>query len=328
MSAKDDILPLLWETLQRLLFAVVMSLQGIITNIIHSRIGTLLFYSFFHAVLSGFSPSPLPCPCFPLPRCLVRASPFLATSADLHPYILAPKFVTVAPANSDGVPVTMEILSILRSLAFVSTRFGYSAFQEYNFVYLSSIDILSFSIPQSITFIKRHIPSLGQHPNHIPLEHTPDHGHPAIKADTLFFLDTLEYFVPILPREDLFSLTSMVQEYLSPEKGRDKKVLESAHSVYLAILARGDVSLSQERYIQIIYSVLPPVSSYLHFVSYASVLCLSSACPLSCPNVVLPPRPLRTTSPPRLQYPTQTLPLPSLKQPNPLSTNPDSRTDS
>jgi hypothetical protein len=212
----------------------------------------------------------------------------------------------------------MEILSILRSLAFVSTRFGYSAFQEYNFVYLSSIDILSSHIPQSITFIKRHIPPspAGQHPDHIPSrEHTPDHGHPAFKADTLFFLDTLEYFVPILPREDLFSLTSMVQEYLSPEKGREKKVLESAHSVYLAILARGDISLSQERYIKIIYSVLPPnilLSPFRILCRVSSacllpVLCLSSACPNGSPSPT--PSPHDKSASPSVPYSNSPPPL-------------------
>src|SRR5947209_9896911 len=58
---------------------------------------------------------------------------------------------TIALANLDGVPVTMEILEILRCLAFVSTRFGYSAFQEYNFVYLSSIDILASHPTQTLT---------------------------------------------------------------------------------------------------------------------------------------------------------------------------------
>src|SRR5579862_5507551 len=159
MSAKDDILPILWETLQRLLFAVVMSLQGIITNIMHSRIGTFSL-PHYHFLISGL--------------------PF---------YTQLRRFPI---ANLDGVPVTMEILEILRCLAFVSTRFGYSAFQEYNFVYLSSIDILASQPSETMTFIQRHIPLRPSAPQTPSTPHTPFSAritHPAVKADTLFFLD-------------------------------------------------------------------------------------------------------------------------------------------
>lgn len=36
LSAKTDIQPILWENLKTTLFAIVMSLQGVITNIMHS----------------------------------------------------------------------------------------------------------------------------------------------------------------------------------------------------------------------------------------------------------------------------------------------------
>ena len=61
--------------------------------------------------------------------------------------------------------------------------------------------------------------------------------------------------MPILPRQEIPPLVPIVQGFLSPEKDREKKHLESAHSVYLAILARGDITLPLEHYIQTIYSV-------------------------------------------------------------------------
>ena len=164
----------------------------------------------------------------------------------------------------DGVTTTMEILEILRCFAFVSTRFGYSAFSEYNFVYLSSIDILSSAIPQTTTFIQKHIPppqtpSPAIQPSHTAGTTPPRQTHPAIKANTLFFLDTLEYFIPVLSAQQTLEMVPVVRRYLGPVEGVDKKILESAHSVFLAILARGDISIPHEPYIQTIYSVPPPV---------------------------------------------------------------------
>jgi len=161
----------------------------------------------------------------------------------------------------------MEILEILRCFAFVSTRLGYSAFSLYNFVYLSSIDILSSAIPQTTTFIQKHIPPPPQtypssviQPSHAAGTTPPRQTHPAIKADTLFFLDTLEYFIPVLPVKQTLEMVPVVRGYLGPvDEGVDKKVLESAHSVFLAILARGDISIPHEPYIQTIYSVPPPL---------------------------------------------------------------------
>ena len=37
LSAKTDILPIIWEHLKTLLFGTIMSLQGVIANAMHSR---------------------------------------------------------------------------------------------------------------------------------------------------------------------------------------------------------------------------------------------------------------------------------------------------
>jgi len=153
--------------------------------------------------------------------------------------------------------MSLECLEILRCYAFISSRFGYSAFSEYNFVYLSSIDILSSNTSQSIHFIRKHIPPSRTSSPALP-SHTTAAVHPSASADTLFFLDTLEYFIPMLPIQEIHQLVPVVQTYLAPHVGGDKKILESAHSVYLAILARGLISVSYDNYIQTTYSVPPP----------------------------------------------------------------------
>jgi|SRR6266496_63480 len=60
--------------------------------------------------------------------------------------------------NTEYPNMSLIILEILKNLAFVSARFGYSAFDEWNFVYLSSIDLLSSNTPQATTFIEKQIP--------------------------------------------------------------------------------------------------------------------------------------------------------------------------
>jgi hypothetical protein len=49
-------------------------------------------------------------------------------------------------------------LHILRNFAFISTRFGYSTFDEWNFVYLASIDLLSSFPKQVSSFLETRIP--------------------------------------------------------------------------------------------------------------------------------------------------------------------------
>ena len=58
----------------------------------------------------------------------------------------------------ESANLSLLILEIMKNLAFVSVRFGYSAFDEWNFVYFASIDLLSFNPPKAITFLEKHIP--------------------------------------------------------------------------------------------------------------------------------------------------------------------------
>lgn len=56
--------------------------------------------------------------------------------------------------------VALTILEILGNLGFVSARFGYSAFDEWNFVYLASIDLLSSNPFEATLFVDRHMPGI------------------------------------------------------------------------------------------------------------------------------------------------------------------------
>lgn len=135
------------------------------------------------------------------------------------------------------------ILEILRKLAFISARFGYSAFDEWNFVYLASIDLLSSNPLQTTQFVERHIPGIS--PLKRPLIIDPSIRHPCAKADSLYFLDTLEHLVPILPPSNIHAILPIVRGYLQPQAAA-RSHLESAHSVFLAILARGDIILHDQ----------------------------------------------------------------------------------
>jgi hypothetical protein len=64
--------------------------------------------------------------------------------------------------------------------------------------------------------------------------------HPCAKADALYFLDTLEHFIPIIHPTNIQAVLPVIREYLQPQL-TSRTHLESAHSVFLSILARGDI---------------------------------------------------------------------------------------
>jgi hypothetical protein len=57
----------------------------------------------------------------------------------------------------DSSHPALQVLHILRTLAFVSLRFGYAAFDEWNFVYLASVDILAAHPRQAAIFVENNI---------------------------------------------------------------------------------------------------------------------------------------------------------------------------
>src|SRR5271170_1886093 len=94
------------------------------------------------------------------------------------------------PADLEYSNISLKLLEILCNLAFVSTRFGYASFDEWNFVYLASIDLLCASPAQAVVFVNAQLPGTFSLP--VRLKSDIQSRHPAAKVDALFFLDTLE----------------------------------------------------------------------------------------------------------------------------------------
>ncbi|MCJ1398304.1 hypothetical protein MMC11_001501 [Xylographa trunciseda] len=120
-------------------------------------------------------------------------------------------------------------LHTLRNLSFVSSRLGPNSFSQYNYVYMSSIDILS-SYPAEAEVFLREIQF--QSSSNIP-------EHPHERCNDLFFLNAAEQFALCLPK-------SIVDELFIPSAsrylgvGNDRRLLESfeaAHSVVLAVFS-------------------------------------------------------------------------------------------
>ena len=120
-------------------------------------------------------------------------------------------------------------LHTLRNLAFVSFRHGQNAFSQYNYVYMSSVDILSSYPAQAEAFLRE----IQDH----DLSNIPEHPHE--RCNDLFFLNAAEHFALCLPKsiaDELF--IPRASQYL--QVGNDRRLLESfeaAHSVVLAVFS-------------------------------------------------------------------------------------------
>ncbi|KAG6999343.1 hypothetical protein G7Y79_00035g070150 [Physcia stellaris] len=125
--------------------------------------------------------------------------------------------------------MAIQTLHILKNLYFISSRMGSNMFSQYNFVYLTAIDVLSGYPIQAEAFLRDIQPvEIGRIPQH-PLDRCHD----------LYFLNTSEHFPLILSmqtNEDL--LVKAATPYLG--LGGDPRLVEAfeaAHSVMLAVFA-------------------------------------------------------------------------------------------
>ncbi|MCJ1287012.1 hypothetical protein MMC26_006359 [Xylographa opegraphella] len=120
-------------------------------------------------------------------------------------------------------------LHTLRNLSFISFRHGQNAFSQYDYVYLSSVDILSSYPAQAEAFLQG---IQGHRSSNVP-------EHPHERCNDLFFLNAAEHFALCLPNstaDELFIPTA--SQYL--RVGSDRRLLESfeaAHSVLLAVFS-------------------------------------------------------------------------------------------
>ena len=127
------------------------------------------------------------------------------------------------------IKIATQVLFSYRNLYFIYLRVQSQSFSLYDFVHLTSLDIVTSSMLEANTFINEVSPKiLGQHSKH-PLDRITD----------LYFLNTAEHFTLILsPQTNNDILISSAIPYLSTEIERfDLQTFEAAHSVILAVFS-------------------------------------------------------------------------------------------
>ena len=180
-------LPLVWQVLKSVLFAIIIMETSLMGRVMGDGIKPPLQgrIRFSECIL----------------HFLISIAPFVATLA----------------------------LNTLRNLYFVSSRLGQNAFSQYQYVYMSSIDILSSYPTEAEAFLQLIRP---QNSSNIP-------EHPQERCNDLFFLNVAEHFMLYLP-------TSIADELFIPVAfcylgaGNDRRLidsLEAAHSVMLAVFS-------------------------------------------------------------------------------------------
>ncbi|MCJ1379413.1 hypothetical protein MMC17_002514 [Xylographa soralifera] len=134
----------------------------------------------------------------------------------------------IKPPHHAPVLATLA-LHTLRNLSFISFRHGQNAFSQYNYVYMSSVDILSSYPTQAEAFLRE---IQCQSSTNVP-------EHPHERINDLFFLNAAEHFALCLHKstaDELF--IPVASRYL--KVGNDRRLLESfeaAHSVVLAVFS-------------------------------------------------------------------------------------------
>ncbi len=145
-----------------------------------------------------------------------------------------------------------QTLHILRNLYFISCRLGANTFSEYNFVYLSAIDMLSKYPVQAEAFLRDFSPS----------ETGSIAQHPLDRCHDLYFLNAAEHFAFVLsPQTCENLLIPSAKPYLG--LGGDQRLLETfeaAHSVMLSIFAAPQNTDIVTRHIDAYFDVLCKVS--------------------------------------------------------------------
>ncbi|RPB18486.1 hypothetical protein L211DRAFT_854086 [Terfezia boudieri ATCC MYA-4762] len=131
--------------------------------------------------------------------------------------------------NEGRKVVASKILYMLRGLYFITSRLGTQGFTTYNFVYMSSIDILGMHKEEAERWVRSLAPqNVGTIPSLLLL-----------RTYDLFFLNTVEHLIPILPSPLIHDLLIPIcAPYLSASHDPNlHSQFESAHSVMLAIIA-------------------------------------------------------------------------------------------
>lgn len=178
------------------------------------------------------------------------------------------------PSIRQMVPaLCLNTLHILRNLYFVSSRLGETSSQQYTFVNLTAIDILSQYPSQAEAFINDIAPPhLGQIPSH-PLDRNLD----------LFFLNTAEHLTLVLTSQtnENLVLAAAIPYLIVQENHALTVIFEAAHSATLSVLAapqNGDIAARQiPFYTDTLLSCFPKVISSRQFrLAFRTLLRISS----------------------------------------------------
>ncbi|TGZ83164.1 hypothetical protein EX30DRAFT_329197 [Ascodesmis nigricans] len=136
----------------------------------------------------------------------------------------------------NGPSIASKTLNILRNFYFITSRINPAGFSSYNFVYYTSIDILTSLVSPASPFpepIQSLVTSLSSStPGTIP----PTHSEQLLD---LFFLNLLEHLVPHLPADYIEStVIPILSPYLQPSSNRSLHLhFESSHTAMLSVLA-------------------------------------------------------------------------------------------
>ena len=173
------------------------------------------------------------------------------------------RLLTDAALGSDAhAPfVAIQALHLLRNMYFIASPMGQTSTQPYAFVNMVALDILSRYPEQTQAFLQEIAPpSQGQ-----------ISAHPIDRNLDLFFLNTAEHLVPILPPEfNQNVVLAAAVPYMKVQGSASlKEIFEAAHSATLSVLIAPQneelVSLQIPFYIETLLSSFPGLLSSRQF---------------------------------------------------------------
>ena len=152
-----------------------------------------------------------------------------------------------------GPFVAIQTLITLRNIYFISSRSAQTAFSQYQFVFLSAIDILSHYPIQAEAFLRDINPKApGKFSDH-PLDRCLD----------LYFLNVAEHMTALLsPDVNETLLLEACRPYLGiGSDARLREIFEAAHSVTLSVLSAPQnselVSRHIHQYLDVVFETFP-----------------------------------------------------------------------
>ncbi|MDI1488929.1 MAG: hypothetical protein OHK93_008206 [Ramalina farinacea] len=181
-----------------------------------------------------------------------------------------------------GPFVAIQTLITLRNVYFISSRSAQTAFSQYQFVFLSAIDILSHYPIQAEAFLRDIKPKApGKFSDH-PLDRCLD----------LYFFNVAEHMTALLsPGVNETLLLEACRPYLGiGSDARLREIFEAAHSVTLSVLSAPQnselVSRHIRQYLDVVFETFPSAISPRQFRMAIKSLVKISSPPFSISTTV------------------------------------------